>query len=98
MPHRTRVHVDEIQGDAVFVLASHEPDIPEGAGRDCPQCKRIAWGKSRFCWHCDFDFDRAAIPKIHPTKVVWVAMFLNAVLALAAGFHVAASFLTGRGL
>lgn len=77
-----------LTGDAFFVqLPPEAPDIPEGKGRPCPQCGRTAWALSRWCWHCKFDFDRAAIPRFHPVKIAFCALIalassLATVLAL----------------
>ena len=96
MPPR-RVHIDEIRGDAVFIVANSEPpSIPEGAGRECPQCKQTAWALSRWCWNCAFDFDRAAIPAIHPTKLLWVSLLVNAVIAFCSGWVAVSSYMTDR--
>lgn len=64
-----------VTGDAFFLqIKPHEPDIPAGKGRPCPQCNKVAWAASRWCWHCQFDFDRAAMPRFHPTKVCACAL------------------------
>lgn len=73
--------VREISGDTFFVtLKSPPPIIPEGDGRPCPQCHQIAWNKSRYCWHCNFDFDRATIRRFHPAKLLCISAALNAAL------------------
>lgn len=64
-----------VNGDAFFLqIKPPKPDIPDGKGRPCPQCEVTAWAASRWCWHCKFDFDRAAIPRFHPTKVCACAL------------------------
>ena len=61
----------------IVVQQPRIPEIPEGKGRTCPQCLHTAWARSRFCWHCGFDFDRAELPRCHPRKLLIVAVCIN---------------------
>lgn len=75
-------------GNLIVVERRHRPDIPEGKGRSCPQCGECAWIESRFCWNCQFDFDRAELPRCHPRKLLLVAVSINLVaLALVIAWH-----------
>ncbi len=79
--------IDTANGPVFFIqTTAAEPDIPQESGRECPQCKRIAWRSSRWCWHCKFDFDRAALPRIHPSKVAALSLFFNALQCVILGF------------
>lgn len=95
MSPRRVVHVDQVTGDAVFVVGvTVPPTIPAGKGRVCPQCGETAWLRSRWCWHCEFDFDRAALPWVHPAKVRLVSMLLLSVIAISTGYNAVTSFLS----
>jgi len=77
-----------VDRDAFFVFAGQlPPDIPPGKGRDCPQCGHVAWAESRWCWHCQFDFDRASIPRLHPVKSTLLSAAL--LVGITAGLAVA---------
>jgi hypothetical protein len=70
----------------VFQTAATEPEIPGEDGRECPQCKRTAWRRTRWCWSCGFDFDRAALPRIYPSKIAFLSLMANALLCFILGF------------
>ena len=69
--------------DAYFSLSKQRPLIPAEKGRKCPQCREVAWGDSRWCWNCEFDFDRAECDRFHPTKLLFVSVLTNVALAAA---------------
>jgi hypothetical protein len=54
-------------------LLSRRPDleVPENRSRICPQCGHETWAETRWCKHCVYDFDRAAIKRCHPVKLLW---------------------------
>lgn len=80
------VHIETATGDNFFVaLTQAEPEIPDGLGRECPQCGRLAWARSRWCWHCRFDFDRAALARFHPSKLLFISTLTNAALCVMLG-------------
>lgn len=79
-PSQSPLTFEKVAGHVIVVEQRQQPDIPEGKGRVCPQCHRVAWKQSRFCWHCDYDFDRAAIPRWHPKKLLLVAVFINLIV------------------
>jgi hypothetical protein len=92
-----RLHVENVTGDALFVIASPQPpEIPDGSGQECPQCKKTAWLRSRWCWHCGFDFDRATLPKLHATKLLWMSALINGAAALALGWLAVAHYMTSH--
>ncbi len=70
------VVIEQWTGDIHISLGQADPEIPHGSSRVCPQCDRYTWKRSRWCWYCKFDFDRAALAKLHPTKVLAVALFV----------------------
>ena len=72
-PSQSPLNIDQVR-NLIVVERRVEPDIPEGKGRPCPQCRRTAWRESRFCWNCKFDFDRAELPRCHPRKLLIVAV------------------------
>ena len=76
-PSQSPLHIEKFKGRLVVVERLERPEIPEGKGRPCPQCGETAWLRSRFCWHCHFDFDRAALPRCHPRKLLLVAVCIN---------------------
>jgi hypothetical protein len=82
-----QARIDTANGPVFFIQTTGAaPDIPQGDGRECPQCKLTAWRKSRWCWHCHFDFDRAALPRIHPSKVAALSLLFNALQCVILGF------------
>lgn len=81
------MRIDRADGPIYFINTTpSEPDIPAEDGRECPQCKRMAWRRSRWCWSCGFDFDRAALPRIHPSKIAALSLLLNGLLCFVLGF------------
>ncbi len=86
------VQIDQIHGDAFFVVNTSPaatapnptapPFIPPGQGKPCPQCSATTWRRSRWCIHCGFDFDRRALPRWHPAKLLWASMAANLLLCL----------------
>ncbi len=86
------IQIEQIQGDAFFVVnaASPEPTpkpsaapfIPPGQGKTCPQCSATTWRRSRWCIHCGFDFDRRALPRWHPAKLLLASLLGNLLLCL----------------
>lgn len=57
--HAVPVHVAR---DAFFLALNKQPDISAECGRECPQCKKTAWKRSRWCWSCGYEFsDRVSI-------------------------------------
>lgn len=77
-----RPHVEIPDAQNVIILnASPAPKIPHAKARTCPQCGRDAWAESRYCWHCKFDFDKAALPPCHPAKLLLLSASLNLVAA-----------------
>lgn len=79
-PSQSPLHIDQFKGRLIVVERRERPDIPEGKGRSCPQCGECAWRESRFCWNCQFDFDRDAIPRLHPKKLLLVAISINVIV------------------
>lgn len=77
-PSQSPLNIDKVE-KLVIVEHKRAPEIPEGKGRTCPQCLHTAWSRSRFCWHCDYDFDRAELPRCHPRKLLIVAVCINMV-------------------
>lgn len=71
----------EVQGDAYFLQIARQRQIPPDQSRTCPQCRQEAWRRSRWCWNCKFDFDRAARPRLHVFKVLCLSIFANCLLA-----------------
>lgn len=69
--------IGRVERDAFFIAATGKPEIPDEHGRDCPQCLNRTWARSRYCWHCKFDFDRAKIARFHPSKLLCVSVLLN---------------------
>ena len=80
-PSQSPLNIDQV-GNLIVVERRIDPQIPDGKGRRCPQCRRIAWVDSRFCWNCKFDFDRAAIPRCHPKKLLFVSVSINLLVLL----------------
>lgn len=76
---RAEPFIARVERDAFFIAATGRPEIHDEHARDCPQCGERAWAQSRFCWHCKFDFDRAQLPRIHPTKLLCISVLLNVV-------------------
>lgn len=79
----SRLHIDRVEGPAVFVFSTKLHDVPESKGRVCPQCESRAWMQSRFCWNCRFDFERPLLPRIHPSKLLAISAAGNVVTAAA---------------
>lgn len=78
---RPALKVDQIKGPAVFVVQPPPEDpVPEDQARRCPQCKRMTWSAGRFCHLCMWDFDRAALPRCHPTKLFAISVSINLLL------------------
>lgn len=89
-----QVNIENFSGQAFFIEPPErrrEPKIPDEMGRQCPQCGRTAWRLSRWCWHCNFDFDRAALPRVHPSKIAFLSLLANALLCFIVGFLIATS-------
>lgn len=82
-PSQSPLNIDSVGGNVIVVEQRREPEIPEGKGRTCPQCRRCAWKQSRFCWNCKFDFDRAELPRCHPRKLLVIAVSIISATAVA---------------
>lgn len=88
-PRPAALHIEHIHGDAFFValqVSPALPDIPDEQARDCPQCHRPTWRLSRWCIHCQFDFDRASLPRFHPTKLLALSLLVNLALCTILGW------------
>lgn len=77
--HGAEPFIGRVERDAFFLIATGKPEIPDERGRDCPQCGHRAWADSRFCWHCRWDFDKAALARFHPRKLLMLSAALNLV-------------------
>jgi hypothetical protein len=86
----SQVRIENFHGDGYFIQTAEPiaPSIPVGADRLCPQCGRETFARARWCWYrdCAHDFDRAAIPRINPSKLLWISTLANAVLCFILGF------------
>lgn len=78
-PSQSPLNIDKVE-KLVVIEHKRAPEIPEGKGRTCPQCRHMAWALSRFCWHCGYDFDRAELPRVHPRKLLLLALLIQAVV------------------
>lgn len=87
------IHVDSIHGPVLIAITENLPDVPDEKARECPQCGVKTWAGSRFCRSCNWDFDRAALSRFHPVKLLALSATLNAVTAALLLWHVAASFI-----
>lgn len=87
---RTPVSIEHLEGDIFVVQPQPDPEIPSGSARHCPQCGRRAWLRSRFCWHCSFDFGARW------TATHWV-MLLVGFANLAAALALALFLFTASG-
>lgn len=79
--------IERVERDAFFLLARQKPNIPPDRRRPCPQCGEDAWAQSRWCWNCKWDFDRAALPRIHPTKLLALMLIVNITLVAIVAFR-----------
>lgn len=81
-PEKPGITFERVERDAyafVFQTSGLPPEIPDGMGRVCNQCGKIAWAQSRWCWHCRYDFDRAAL-RWHPAKLLTLSLIANVAL------------------
>ena len=89
-PKPPQVHIENFSGVGHFIHTSEPqaPAIPAGMGRACPQCQRETFSRARWCWYrdCAFDFERATMPRIHPSKLLWISTLVNALLCFILGF------------
>lgn len=80
------IQIEHIEGDTFIVVHNHgpeaAPDIPDGQGRLCPQCARDTWRRSRWCMHCQYDFERCALPRLHPSKLLALSLIANLCLCM----------------
>lgn len=81
-PSQSPLHVDKVGNLIVVEPHRRDPEIPEGKGRTCPQCRRTAWRESRFCWNCKYDFDRAELPRCHPQKLLLLSVLVQALVLI----------------
>ena len=87
------IHVDNIHGPVLIALTDDLLEVPENKARDCPQCGAKTWAGSRFCRACRWDFDRAAIKRFHPAKLLALSATLNVTTAALLLCQAAPSFL-----
>lgn len=87
------IHVDNIHGPVLIALADDLLEVPEDKARDCPQCGAKTWAGSRFCRACRWDFDRAALKRFHPVKLLALSASINVATAALLLWQAVGSFL-----
>lgn len=87
------LHVDSIHGPVLIAITDDLAEVPQDKARECPQCGSQTWAGSRFCRSCSWDFERAALKRIHPVKLLLLSALLNLVTAAMLVWRVGESFL-----
>ncbi len=77
-----------ISGDATIIVGESPPKIPPSAGRECPQCERFTWAKSRLCRHCGFDFEHRCAKRRRRFACATIAVILT-----IAAMHIGQQFM-----
>jgi hypothetical protein len=77
----SRPALDTLEGTLILAFGRQRPNIHEDQRVTCPQCTEIAGKRSRWCWSCGFDFDRARLGRFHPLKLLALSLAANVMLA-----------------
>lgn len=87
------LRIDSIQGPVLIAITDDIAEVPADKSRECPQCGAQTWAGSRFCRSCKWDFDRAALKRIHPAKLLLLSAALNVAAAAMLVWRAGESFL-----